>query len=132
MPFSLHNIPWNKGRKCPGLGGRPPGGIPWNKGKKHPAAVGNKFACRPNSTKKNTGNRRAQLLLREPKPCKKCKQLKTRFQMIRHHKDGNPLNNKKRNIVFLCRSCHINLHRKELLNARKFNTRTGPGQVRES
>jgi hypothetical protein len=28
------NVPWIKGRKCPGVGGRPPGGTPWNKGTK--------------------------------------------------------------------------------------------------
>lgn len=27
------NIPWNKGIKNPGVGGRPKGGTPWNKGK---------------------------------------------------------------------------------------------------
>jgi hypothetical protein len=35
------NIPWTKGKKFPGVGGRPPGGTPWNKG--------TKGVCKPNS-----------------------------------------------------------------------------------
>lgn len=29
---------------------------------------------------------------------------------VRHHKDGNPVNNAPDNVVFLCRACHAKLH----------------------
>jgi predicted HNH restriction endonuclease len=49
-------------------------------------------------------------------------------KLVVHHKDKNgrnkakkEKNNKAKNLVTVCRSCHINLHRKELEQARQKN-----------
>ena len=132
MPFLTNHKPWNKGKKCPGIGGRPRGGIPWNKGKSFTQMLGNKHAFRGNVALKNTGNRRAQTLLKKIKPCNECGLIKEKFQMIRHHKNGNTLDNRKSNLVFLCRSCHIKEHREILLEAKlkKYGNKFGPKSSR--
>lgn len=102
------NLP--KIKKC----GPPKGNKPWNKGKPHLKVLGNKFAFKGPNVSKNAGNRRAQVLFKIPEACKKCGILKKSFHMIRHHKNGNTLDNQRKNIEWLCRSCHINHHRKNL------------------
>lgn len=49
-----------------------------------------------------TGRGRAYKMFKL-KPCEICKSEKSE----RHHIDGNPLNNVKKNIMFLCRKHHI-------------------------
>lgn len=90
----------------------PLGNIPWNKGKKNPRIKGNKFAFLGEKAGKNAGNHRAQILFKEIKPCEKCGLKKESFQMVRHHKNDNTLDNRVRNIQWLCRSCHAKHHRK--------------------
>ena len=41
--------PWNKGKKCPGVGGVKKGNIPWNKGKKGSQVAWNKGLKRENN-----------------------------------------------------------------------------------
>jgi ribosomal protein L44E len=91
--------------------GKPPA----NKGIPRPEMRGNKFAFLGDKAKPDTGRKRAQEKFKQILPCQKCGKTK---QIIRHHKDENTLNNKKSNIMFLCRSCHINHHRQKLTNAR--------------
>ena len=104
------------GRKKGELYGSPP----WNKGKEFTKMLGNKYAFIGDKAKKGTGQMRAYVKFKGVTTCNRCKITpKSSFQMIRHHRDENTLNNKKSNIEFLCRRCHINHHRKALLEARK-------------
>ncbi len=50
-----------------------------------------------------SGRSRARKYYPLPKHCQLCSQKATE----RHHKDNNTLNNKKDNIMFLCRHCHM-------------------------
>jgi hypothetical protein len=73
------------------------------------AKIGNKNpAWKGNKAKKISGNKRAQRIFREKMPCEICGKLKTDKgrQMIRHHINGNTLDNRKENIKWLCRACH--------------------------
>lgn len=92
------------------ISGRKTGHIPWNKGKIYHVAIGNKYAFIGDKAKKNTGNKRAQNLFKSIQPCSVCNRILESFQMIRHHKDENTLNNSIENIVFMCRSCHAKHH----------------------
>jgi 5-methylcytosine-specific restriction endonuclease McrA len=58
----------------------------------------------------------------------KCTMCGSKEKLVVHHKDKNgrnkakkEKNNKAKNLVTVCRSCHINLHRKELEQARQKN-----------
>lgn len=50
-----------------------------------------------------TGRSRAERYFPTPCPCEICGEAKTE----RHHGDGNPLNNEKGNIFWLCRKHHM-------------------------
>jgi len=50
------------------------------------------------------GRQRARILY-SLGPCERC----GRKAIDRHHKDGNPNNNEKANIMFLCRACHTDI-----------------------
>ena len=50
-----------------------------------------------------SGHHVAQKRFRTPKPCDLCN---SKESPTRHHKDGNPENNKAANIQWLCRPCH--------------------------
>lgn len=52
----------------------------------------------------NVGRKRARNRFRLPAICDNCLSLPAKD---RHHKDGNPLNNQRTNISFLCRKCHM-------------------------
>lgn len=56
---------------------------------------------------KHTGHRRAQTLYPAPGACEQCGDQAG----DRHHRDGNPLNNHPDNVAFMCRSCHMLIHR---------------------
>jgi hypothetical protein len=68
------------------------------KGAKNPNWKGDKCELR-------TGNDRARRLYPHCPPCVICGALNSE----RHHKDGNPRNNKPDNIVFLCRRHHMEM-----------------------
>lgn len=58
----------------------------------------------------------------------KCTECGSTNKLIVHHKDGNGRgskikNNELDNLVTLCRSCHVNVHRKELLEAREWKNK---------
>lgn len=55
------------------------------------------------STKPSAGHDFARRWFQLPELCDRCK---TVPPVDRHHKDGNPLNNDRSNIAFLCRRCH--------------------------
>lgn len=56
-----------------------------------------------NSINKNTGHIRARRKFHQKENCNFCGKAKAE----RHHQDGNPMNNNKDNIIWLCRSCHM-------------------------
>lgn len=75
---------------------------------------------RGDKAKPDAGRKRAQAKFRFVRPCEKCRQIKMGYRaMVRHHRDHDPLNNSPENVAFLCRSCHINEHRQDLLAARR-------------
>jgi hypothetical protein len=49
------------------------------------------------------GRKRARQMYPDAPACERCAASRSE----RHHKDGNPLNNARENIAFLCRGCHI-------------------------
>ena len=55
------------------------------------------------TTKPHTGRQRARKLFCLKQRCELC----PARAVERHHKDGNPFNNKRRNIQSLCRRCHM-------------------------
>lgn len=99
----------NKGQfKKEGMKGlRPPA---WNKGKKHPAIKGNKFGWKGNRAGKRAGRARAAKLYKKLKPCERCLKKLKRSLMVRHHRNGNVLDNREKNIQWLCRYCHPKIH----------------------
>jgi Zn ribbon nucleic-acid-binding protein len=66
-----------------------------NKGENNPLWKGDKAS-------KQAGRSRARYLFKN-RPCEKCGSIK----IERHHKDGNTLNNRLKNIEFVCRKCHM-------------------------
>ena len=94
------------------------GGQPWNKGKQFEHLLGNKHAFKGDDAGVNAGNARAQKIMKDVRVCRDCDKEKESFQMVVHHVDGNTLNNDLSNLVRLCRSCHIAVHRADLLSAR--------------
>ena len=54
---------------------------------------------------KEAGRKRARRQFRDMGTCERCDKLAT----DRHHIDGNPFNNRRSNISFLCRKCHMKL-----------------------
>jgi phage gp29-like protein len=99
--------------------GCPIGHKPWNKGKVFIQMIGNKHAVHKGKVQINSTMYRARQVLKEINPCEKCGKLKEKFQMVIHHIDENDYNNKINNLMRLCRTCHINLHRKKLELGRK-------------
>jgi hypothetical protein len=97
------DIPKNK-NKC----GHPKGNKPWNKNVKFIAMIGNQYASLGEKAKPDAGRKRAQRMFPQLKDCELCG---AKDKIIRHHKNENTLDNRKSNIQFLCRKCHINLHR---------------------
>lgn len=68
---------------------------------------------------------------------KECRDCGGKTQHI-HHNDENPINNKKSNLVPLCRKCHLKRHGmstysdKDILKIKKlFNEGLWPGEIRE-
>lgn len=60
-----------------------------------------------NNVQPNTGRRRARILYKVPDVCDRCGETPSGTRKIeRHHIDGNPLNNERENIAFLCLRCH--------------------------
>lgn len=51
----------------------------------------------------NVGHKRARRLYRELGDCERCGEVPARD---RHHRDGDPFNNDRGNVAFLCRRCH--------------------------
>lgn len=92
---------------------------PWNKGKVHLAVHGNKYAFLGDRAKPNTLNRRARKILLHIKKCQICGKKKKSFQMVVHHIDENVYNNTLTNLMKLCRSCHIKIHRDKLQKSLK-------------
>lgn len=73
--------------------------------------------------KKHFDNKREKALKRDNYKCVKCG---TREKLVVHHKDGQgrgkkKQNNKLKNLITLCRACHVCEHRKELLEKRTIN-----------
>ncbi|HUW23730.1 MAG TPA: HNH endonuclease [bacterium] len=62
------------------------------------------------TVKDQAGRRRARIMYPEALVCERCGRKKTSTRISRHHVDGDPLNNKKNNIEFLCASCHVKEH----------------------
>lgn len=67
------------------------------RGPEHHSWVGNKIT-------KESGRSRAERKY-PVRPCEICGESKKRID--RHHRDNDPRNNKKSNIKFLCRKCHM-------------------------
>lgn len=86
---------------------------PWNKGLKGFGA-GNNHAFKGDDATKWAGHKRAQKLLAYITHCSRCGKIKSNYQMVVHHKNGNQLDNRLYNLEKMCRKCHINHHRKEL------------------
>lgn len=68
-------------------------------------------------------SQRSTVLARDGNKCTKCPSLEN---LIVHHIDGNGRgsenpNNDLDNLITLCRSCHMNEHREELMEVRKAN-----------
>jgi len=122
------NIPWNKGKKGlqvawnKGLKGQ----IPWNKGltkydsdiimnssirmsgENNPAKLDYvKELNRERSFKHGRYSKEFQDLLKENNKCEICGEIKF---LDRHHKDKNRDNNKRENILLVCKRCHNKLH----------------------
>jgi hypothetical protein len=62
IPFKKNHIPWNKGKKNPGIGGRKKGGIPWNQGikqwkDKKPPNLGKHWKCKDTSKMGSRGEK---------------------------------------------------------------------------
>lgn len=71
---------------------------------------------------RNFDGKRETVLKRDKYTCQKCGAKK---QLIVHHKNGDGRSTKKpnnalRNLITLCKKCHMNIHRDELHSARKF------------
>lgn len=83
---------------------------PWNKGKKVPEFLGNQHAFKGNKATPNAARYRARQIKKIEK-CYLCGILKigNRYMVI-HHIDGNPYNNKVKNLIVLCRKCHPRVH----------------------
>jgi len=74
------------------------------RGKDHPGWKGDKAS-------KETGRGRAQVKF--PLKNKMCEIHPLRSAKLRHHRDGNPLNNNPKNIIYLCSvGCHNTIHAK--------------------
>lgn len=56
----------------------------------------------------NAARRRAQRIYE----AKKCSLCNSQSRVQRHHKDRNPCNNTKKNILIVCQSCHVKEHNK--------------------
>lgn len=87
------------------------GSTPWNKGKRFTQMNNNKHAYKGDTATKWAGHKRAQKVIGDKKNCERCGTTK---QLVIHHKNENPLDNRKKNLERLCRACHINHHRKSL------------------
>lgn len=72
----------------------------------------NKYAFREDSGRWAMHKRANKL--KPPAPCERC----GGPGQVVHHKDENPRNNTLDNLERLCRACHINHHRHQLLAAR--------------
>ncbi len=70
------------------------------------------------------GRKRAQRQF-TPTACENCA---IRKDLVRHHRDGDTLNNMKANISFLCRSCHTKLEWK----AGRYANRPKPQPIRDA
>lgn len=95
------------------------GVTPWNKDKKFPKMNGNKHAFKGEKRTRSAYHWEARKFLENIKKCFICKEIKKGFQMVVHHKNENPKDNRLSNLQRLCRKCHINVHRKLLLTKRK-------------
>jgi len=66
--------------------------------------------------REKSGRERARRWFVDKRPCENCgKKEEEIWRLERHHKDGNPLNNKPENIQWLCYLCHKKIHKKEKL-----------------
>ena len=102
--------------------------IPWNKGLARNEETKKKISqnrlgkgLKGKIPSKNAGQHRAQKLFIWIK-CELCGSKPESRNQIRHHKNGNTLDNRKENIQFLCRKCHPKIHNhgiiKELLKVK--------------
>ena len=101
--------------------GPPKGNIPWNKNRQFPKMIGNKYAFIGDRGKIAAGHYRARMKIKEILPCEICNRILDKFMMVLHHKNENTLDNRRNNLMRLCRTCHINLHRDKLLKNRKYH-----------
>lgn len=112
-----HSI-YNKGKEIPWLGEIRKRGVCNNTGRTH-FKKGNKGEKCVNwvgdNAKKKTGNKRAWTKFKS-EPCEECG---SEEKICRHHIDENTLNNNRKNIQFLCRSCHTKLHMKNMADETK-------------
>lgn len=100
--FKRGVTPWNKGTK--GLSPANAGSFTSERSK------GNRSAFKGNVAKANAGNHRAQKMFLASR-CEECGDARKRPRwLIRHHRNGNTLDNRPENIQVLCRSCHPKIH----------------------
>ncbi len=105
---------------------------PWNKNKPFPQMKGNKYAFVGDRAKRNTLSWRARQIVGERKNCEMCGVKDTKRNLVVHHKDEQPSNNNRSNLQVLCRSCHINHHRKTLLKGqRKYHVKNNRNKILE-
>lgn len=84
-------------------------------GKPRPDMIGNQHSFRGNEATTWAHYKRMQKLC-PPAPCIYCGSLGNN---IIHHIDHNPKNTVSDNLIRICRSCHINHHRKDLKVSKK-------------
>lgn len=83
--------------------------------------AGGKVWARINREQRNYGGMREPALRRDNYTCQRCGNTK---KLTVHHKDGNGRgsatpNNQIDNLETVCRGCHINIHRAQLLAAKQ-------------
>lgn len=94
------------------------GGVPWNKGRRFERMLGNQNAFKGDSVGLNARHYRSRKLLAHIKACEICGAENERFHMVVHHIDRDTRNNDRANLQKLCRRCHINVHRADLVEGR--------------